>query len=89
MTGPTYEELPHTPITTVPSTNNKTGGWRTFRPVFDLSKCTKCYLCWKFCPDVAIKIKDELPEVDYDYCKGCGICKNVCKFDVVEMVIEE
>lgn len=27
--------------------------------------------------------------IDYDYCKGCGICSNVCPVKAIEMVREE
>jgi 2-oxoisovalerate ferredoxin oxidoreductase delta subunit len=86
----TYKDLPLTPITTEPSEANRTGGWRTFRPKMDRTKCIKCYICWKFCPDVSIKIgKDEFPEFDFEHCKGCGICANECPKKCIEMVLEE
>ena len=62
----------------IPSSIELTGTWRTFRPVIDLVKCTRCNVCWKFCPEPSIDIVDEWPVVDYDYCKGCGICSQVC-----------
>ncbi|MDG6220338.1 MAG: 4Fe-4S binding protein [Candidatus Thermoplasmatota archaeon] len=80
-----YEELPLTPITTVPSDANQTGAWRTFRPIIDQEKCIKCWICWKFCPDVSIKIDSGQPEVDYDHCKGCGICAYECPKDAIRM----
>ncbi|KYK31087.1 MAG: hypothetical protein AYK23_04195 [Candidatus Proteinoplasmatales archaeon SG8-5] len=86
----TFEDLPLTPITSVPSSANQTGGWKTFRPVLDKEKCIKCHICWKFCPDVSIKAKeDEFPEFDYDHCKGCGICAYECPKDAIEMILEE
>ncbi len=33
---------------------NKTGGWRTFRPILDIEKCIKCEICYIFCPEPAI-----------------------------------
>ena len=55
-------------------------------------KCIKCYLCWKFCPDVSVKVEDAeagtVPTFDYEFCKGCGICANVCPKDAIEMVLE-
>ena len=84
-----YEDLPPTPITMVPSTENKTGGWRTFRPIINYEKCVKCWTCWKFCPDIAIKIGDKGPVIDYDFCKGCGVCANECPVGAIEMVLEE
>jgi len=63
----------------VPSSVEKTGSWRTFRPIIDRTRCTKCNVCWKFCPDVAIAIDGEgWPVIDYDHCKGCGICEVEC-----------
>jgi len=83
-----YEKLddfPLTPITTTPSSANKTGGWRTLRPIIDEKKCIKCYMCWKFCPDVAIDIVEGKPVINYDYCKGCGICAHECPVNCIEM----
>ena len=86
----TYKDLPLTPITTEPSNANRTGFWRTFRPVLDKSTCIKCYICWKFCPDVAIRIlEDGFVEVDYEHCKGCGICAAECPKKCFTMVLEE
>jgi len=63
----------------VPSSVELTGTWRTFRPVIDLARCTKCNVCWKFCPDVAIVLDGQgWPVIDYDHCKGCGICEVEC-----------
>ena len=84
----TYKDLPLTPITNVSSRANKTGLWRTFKPVINYEKCIKCYICWKFCPDVAIII-DDFPKIDYDYCKGCGICANECPKKAITMEKEE
>ncbi len=70
----------------VPSSVERTGTWRTFRPVIDLSKCTKCNLCWKFCPDVAITLDgDGWPVIDYEHCKGCGICDVECNPRAIRM----
>ncbi|MEM4598746.1 MAG: pyruvate synthase subunit PorD [Candidatus Diapherotrites archaeon] len=68
---------------------NKTGGWRSFRPVIDQTKCVKCGNCWVFCPDNAIKKNaDGSFAVDYDYCKGCGICANECPLKAIRMETE-
>lgn len=68
------------------SAKNKTGNWRTLKPVKDNSKCTKCGLCWMFCPDNAI---NEKLEINYDYCKGCGICAKECPLKAIKMEQEE
>lgn len=67
----------------------KSGMWRTSRPVIDQSKCIRCLMCWVFCPDMSIKRgEDDSVEVDYDYCKGCGICVEVCPVKAISMVEE-
>jgi len=68
----------------------RTDTWRTFKPAIDLKKCTKCLLCWVFCPEAAIeRMADDTPKIDYDYCKGCGICARECKVKVISMIREE
>ena len=49
------------------------------RPVWNKEKCIHCLTCWIYCPDAAIVVKDgKMTGINYDYCKGCGICANVC-----------
>jgi pyruvate ferredoxin oxidoreductase delta subunit len=84
-----YEELPLTPISDSPSTITITGLWRVMRPVADPKKCRKCTICWKFCPDAAIKLVDGVPVIDLQYCKGCGICSFECPAKCIVMVKEE
>lgn len=64
------------------STRFKTGDWRAFRPVKDEKKCTRCMFCWLFCPEPAIT--PEL-KIDYDFCKGCGICAMECPVKAIVM----
>lgn len=68
------------------SIENKTGGWRTLKPIRDKSKCTNCGICWQFCPEGCINTKFE---ADLKYCKGCGICAKECVFGAIEMKKEE
>ena len=64
----------------------KTGTWRVFRPVFDKKKCVKCLRCWIFCPEGSIKReKDDTISIDYEYCKGCGVCAQECKVKAIVM----
>ncbi len=65
---------------------SRTGGWRALRPVRNKDKCTRCMLCWQFCPDSAIT--KEL-KIDYDFCKGCGICSSVCPVKAIAMEAEK
>lgn len=67
----------------------KTGDWRSFRPIRNEEKCTDCLQCWIVCPDASIIVEDgKVTGIDYDYCKGCGICSKVCPFDAIEMIPE-
>jgi len=64
----------------------KTGNWRVFRPVVHKEKCVKCQRCWIYCPEgTIIQNKDGTVSIDYDYCKGCGVCANVCKVKAITM----
>lgn len=83
-----YKEIPLTPISDTPSTINLTGYWRVMRPVVDKSKCKKCTICWKFCPDAAVKLVDGEPVIDLQYCKGCGVCSFECPAKCIIMVKE-
>ncbi len=83
------EDLPEAPLALIPSEGNRTSVWRTQRPIIDLEACTRCYLCWKFCPDVAVAIDEAgWPVVRYDYCKGCGICAEECVPRAIVMAME-
>ncbi|MFH0836475.1 MAG: 4Fe-4S binding protein [Candidatus Micrarchaeota archaeon] len=68
-----------------PGTKNKTGSWRSQRPVVDPKKCTRCGQCELFCPDNAIKVGKKSAVVNYDYCKGCAICATVCPKHAISM----
>ncbi len=56
---------------------------------FTCGTCVQCDICVTFCPDVAIH-KAESGEyiIDYDHCKGCGICVEECPRGVMELVPE-
>jgi len=63
--------------------------WRTFRPEVDRSRCTKCGMCWLYCPDSAIEAKEDGSyDVNLAYCKGCGICEKACALKLIKMVKE-
>ncbi len=73
----------------------KTGDWRSSRPEIDRSKCIpsktgrkSCFLCWMYCPE-GIVTKSIPVEIDYDYCKGCGICAEECPAKAIRMVDEQ
>lgn len=47
--------------------------------------CFECDNCWHFCPDASVIKKERGYEVDYDYCKGCGICAQECPCGHIDM----
>jgi len=70
----------------------KTGEWRSLMPVVNNSKCTPakqkkpvCFICWLYCPDAVIQ-KTIPIKINMDYCKGCGICSQVCPVQAITMV---
>ena len=72
------------------TTNTKTGGWKSMKPVPDYDKCIGCGQCWAYCPDNAISKEDDKKFVpDLDYCKGCGICAAVCPVKCITKKKEE
>ncbi len=69
---------------------NKTGSWKTLRPVWDKKRCIDCMLCVIYCPEACILAKKgKRLETDFDYCKGCGICAQVCPVKCIKMKKEE
>lgn len=52
--------------------------------------CFECDNCYGMCPDDAIiKLGPGLKfEIDYDYCKGCGVCASECPCGAIDMVPE-
>jgi len=86
-----WKEIPIAGVCWVSSEQYLTGDWRTFKPVRDLEKCTRCLLCHVFCPEGAIKWNPEKEDIEFDYnfCKGCGICANECPVNAITMVFEQ
>ncbi len=49
-------------------------------------KCTGCLVCLRDCTSNAISgAKREVHVINQDLCTQCGVCRNVCKFDAVEV----
>lgn len=68
---------------------NKTGSWRAERPVWHEDRCIQCLQCWLHCPDDSILVEGgKMMGIDYDHCKGCGLCAAICPKDALEMVPE-
>ena len=61
------------------------------RRCLSCGNCFECDNCFGVCPDNAV-IKlggGERYEIDYDFCKGCGICVSACPCGAIEMVPEK
>ncbi|MDR0485218.1 MAG: 4Fe-4S binding protein [Elusimicrobiota bacterium] len=75
--------------------NFHTGSWRSEKPVWNKDKCISCLTCWISCPDSAIlTAQDEkkgtvVSGIDYDFCKGCGICVRECPPKVQALTMEQ
>lgn len=69
-------------------------GWRSEKPLIDPVQCTLCLNCYMYCPDGTVfKVRDDegvltAVAIDYDFCKGCGVCAKVCPADCIAMVDE-
>jgi 2-oxoisovalerate ferredoxin oxidoreductase delta subunit len=68
-----------------------TGDWKTYMPVLDLEKCTRCLTCVMMCPEGAIKWRPDMGKIQFDFsfCKGCGICANECPTKAIAMKMPE
>ncbi len=58
---------------------------------FSCGVCNYCRNCELFCPDKSIKFKSDGMKslsIDYDHCKGCGICVYECPRCAMDMAKE-
>jgi 2-oxoacid:acceptor oxidoreductase delta subunit (pyruvate/2-ketoisovalerate family) len=73
------------------------GGLDESTALFEARRCLSCGNCFEcdnclgVCPDNAVLKLDpgQRYEIDYDYCKGCGICAAECPCGAIEMRPEE
>jgi 2-oxoacid:acceptor oxidoreductase delta subunit (pyruvate/2-ketoisovalerate family) len=58
---------------------------------FNCGVCNQCDNCRLFCPDLAVKREESLRgrNIDYDYCKGCGICVKECPRNAMSLEDEQ
>lgn len=87
---------PHEIAMSAPSVGEagRTGDWRDAYPVIRYADCLPaksgketCQLCWAHCPDNCIA-RGVRPAIDLEYCKGCGICAEVCPPRAIDMIPE-
>ena len=56
------------------------------RCTVDTEACKKCGMCMKIgCPAMS-RGEDGKVKIDPTMCNGCGLCKNYCKFNAIEIV---
>ena len=60
------------------------------RRCFNCGVCNRCELCLIYCPDLAISRRADGTgfDINYDYCKGCGICNAECPRGAMMMTRE-
>lgn len=56
---------------------------------FKCGSCTECNACLIFCPDIAVSKNAGEYKINYDYCKGCGVCVEECPRGVLSTEIEK
>jgi 2-oxoacid:acceptor oxidoreductase delta subunit (pyruvate/2-ketoisovalerate family) len=62
------------------------------RRCMSCGNCFSCDNCYGVCPDNAVLKLGEPGEryaIDYDYCKGCGICVAECPSGAIQMIPEQ
>jgi pyruvate ferredoxin oxidoreductase delta subunit len=70
------EERPYSDYNSYTAT---VASWRVIKPVYNRDICIDCQNCWVWCPDTSIISRDkQMMGIDYDHCKGCGVCVEVC-----------
>ncbi len=69
------EERPYSDFNSYTAT---VASWRVIKPVYNRDICIDCQNCWVWCPDTSIISRDkQMLGIDYDHCKGCGVCVEV------------
>jgi 2-oxoacid:acceptor oxidoreductase delta subunit (pyruvate/2-ketoisovalerate family) len=61
------------------------------RRCLSCGNCFSCDNCFGVCPDNAVLklgAPGEQYAIDYDFCKGCGLCVSECPSGAIEMVPE-
>lgn len=89
LTPKHIRDYPETPCFQGGHLVSKNAGWRTFKPLVNTTKCVGCMRCYLLCPDGVIsKTHENKVQIDYDFCKGCGVCAHECKPKAIDMIKE-
>ena len=72
------------------SKGDKTGAWRIrIRPHYLQKDCIACRMCVLICPEGCVSGKEKNAfNANFVYCKGCGLCADICPKKDIEMVEE-
>ena len=65
--------------------------WNNSGQIWNEETCIHCLRCWVACPDSSImQTEGKVTGIDYEHCKGCGICSFECPTDPksIEMKLE-
>jgi len=67
------------------------------KPIFNRDLCIDCDMCWVACPDSCFQVEEvtnkrgkkqaNIVGIDYDHCKGCAICVEVCPTPVKSLLM--
>jgi 2-oxoacid:acceptor oxidoreductase delta subunit (pyruvate/2-ketoisovalerate family) len=60
------------------------------RRCLSCGNCFRCDNCYGVCPDNAVIKLDPSAgyAINYDYCKGCGMCAHECPCGAIDMIDE-
>lgn len=67
---------------------SENAGWRTEKPIINTEACNGCFQCYLYCPEGVIFKKEDKIDIDYAFCKGCGICARACSKKAITMIKE-
>jgi Pyruvate/2-oxoacid:ferredoxin oxidoreductase delta subunit len=75
-----FEKTPRLPPASPQGILDKKERMASARRCFQCGTCTFCMKCYDYCPDLSIEMDGKTKEraIDYDHCKGCGICAEEC-----------
>jgi len=75
----------------------KVADWRVEKPIFNRDTCIDCDMCWLACPDSCFivetvenkrgKKQAVIKGIDYDHCKGCAVCVEVCPTPIKSLLM--
>ena len=82
-----FQEIPEATAFEAGYLVTKNAAWRSVKPVIAENQCKSCLKCYLYCPDGTIFKQSEGKgvQIDYDFCKGCGICAKICPFSAIKM----